>query len=100
RLKAGLGRFVIPMPAIAKSDPFWLDPTDPHRAAYVNETLFGPTIPLFEARNPGMAPVGAENVMMRAVINIMKNGLSPAGAVDQGFKRVGTILPKYPIVAA
>jgi multiple sugar transport system substrate-binding protein len=99
-LKAGLGRFVIPMPAIAKSDPFWLDPTDPHRAAYVSETLFGPTIPLFEARNPGMAPVGAENVMMRAVINVMKNGMSPQAAIDQAFKRVETILAKYPIVAA
>jgi multiple sugar transport system substrate-binding protein len=99
-LKSGLGRFVIPMPAIAKSDPFWLDPTDPHRQAYVTETLFGPTIPLFEARNPGMAPVGAENVMMRAVINVMKNGMTPQAAIDQAFKRVETILAKYPIVAA
>jgi multiple sugar transport system substrate-binding protein len=98
-LKAGLGRFVIPMPAIAKSDPFWLDPADPHRAAYVNETLFGPTIPLFEARNPGMGPVGAENVMMRAVINVMKNGMTPQAAIDQAFRRVETILARYPIVA-
>ena len=36
-LKAGLGRFVIPMPAMAKSDPFWLDPADPHREAYVEK---------------------------------------------------------------
>jgi multiple sugar transport system substrate-binding protein len=87
------------MPAIAKSDPFWLDPADPHRAAYVNETLFGPTIPLFEARNPGMGPVGAENVMMRAVINVMKNGMTPQAAIDQAFRRVETILARYPIVA-
>ena len=99
-LKAGLGRFVIPMPAIAKADPFWLDPTDPHRAAYVSETLFGPTIPLFEARNPGMARVGAENVMMSAVINVMKYGMTPQAAIDQAFRRVETILAKYPIVAA
>jgi multiple sugar transport system substrate-binding protein len=98
--KAGLGRFVIPMPAIAKSDPFWLDPSDPHRSTYVTQTLFGPTIPLFEARNPGMGPVGAENVMMRAVINVMKNGTPPQAAIDQAFRRVETILAKYPIVAA
>jgi multiple sugar transport system substrate-binding protein len=98
--KAGLGRFVIPMPAMAKSDPFWLDPSDPHRANYVTQTLFGPTIPLFEARNPGMGPVGAENVMMRAVINVMKNGMTPQAAIDQAFRRVETILAKYPIVAA
>jgi ABC-type glycerol-3-phosphate transport system substrate-binding protein len=97
-LKAGLGRWVNPMPAIAKSDPFWF--ADPHRKAYTNLTLFGPTIPVYEARNPGMAPVGAENVMMRAVINVMKNGMTPQAAIDQAFKRAETIFAKYPIVAA
>ncbi len=95
-LKAGLGRFVIPMPAMAKSDPFWLDPADPHRGAYVRETLFGPTIPVFEARNPGMAQVGAENVLMRAVINVMKNGISPQAAIEQAFQRVETISGEIP----
>jgi multiple sugar transport system substrate-binding protein len=98
-LKASLGRWVIPMPAIAKSDPFWLA-EDPHRKALTNLTLFGPTIPVFEARNPGLAPVGAENVMMRAVINVMKNGMTPEAAIDQAFKRVETIVAKYPVVAA
>jgi multiple sugar transport system substrate-binding protein len=98
-LKAGLGRWVVPMPATAKSDPFWLA-EDAHRKALTNETLFGPTIPIYEARNPGMAPVGAENVMMRAVINVMKNGMSPEAAIDQAFKRVETIVAKYPVVAA
>jgi ABC-type glycerol-3-phosphate transport system substrate-binding protein len=97
-LKAGLGRFTIPMPAIAKSDPFWL--ADPHRAAYVTETLFGPTIPVYEARNPGMALVGAENVLMSGVINVMKNGMTPEAAVDQAFKRIETVFAKYPIVAS
>jgi multiple sugar transport system substrate-binding protein len=97
-LKAGLGRFVIPMPAIAKKDPFWLK-EDPHRAAYTSETLFGPTIPLYEARNPGMAQVGAEHVMMSAVINVMNNGMAPEAAIDQAFKRVETILANYPVVA-
>jgi multiple sugar transport system substrate-binding protein len=98
-LKAGLGRFAIPIPAMAKNDPFWLK-EDPHRTAYINETLFGPTIPLYEARNPGMAQVGAENVMMRAVINVMKNGMQPEAAIDAAFKRVETILENYPIVQA
>jgi hypothetical protein len=63
-------------------------------------TLFAPTIPVFEARNPGMAPLGAENAMMRAVINVMKNGMSPQAAVEQAFKRAETIFAKYPIAAA
>jgi multiple sugar transport system substrate-binding protein len=97
-LKAGLGRWVPPMPAIPKSDPFWF--ADPHRKAYTNETLYGPTIPIYEARNPGMAPVGAENVQMNTVINVMKNGMTPQAAVDAAFKRIETIFAKYPIVAS
>ncbi len=96
-LKAGLGRWAPPMPEIAKNDPFWLK-EDPHRKAYTNLTLFGPTIPIYEARNPGMAPVGAENVMMNAVINVMKNGMTPQAAIEAAFKRVETIFAKYPIV--
>jgi multiple sugar transport system substrate-binding protein len=97
-LQAGLGRWVLPMPEIAKNDPFWFE--DPHRKAYTNLTLYGPTIPIYEARNPGMAPVGAENVQMNAVINVMKNGMSPQAAVDAAFRRMDTIFAKYPIVAS
>jgi multiple sugar transport system substrate-binding protein len=98
-LKAGLGRWVIPVPEMAKSDPFWLK-EDPHRTALTSLTMFGRTIPVYEARNPGMAAVGAENVMMRAVINVMKNGMTPQAAIDQAFKRVETILAKYPVIAS
>jgi hypothetical protein len=86
------------MPTVAKSDPFWFE--DPHRKAYTNLTLFGPTIPVYEARNPGMGPVGAENVMMNAVINVMKNGMAPQAAIEAAFKRVETIVAKYPVVAS
>jgi multiple sugar transport system substrate-binding protein len=98
-LMASLGRWVIPMPEVAKSDPFWLK-QDPHRTALTNLTLFGPTIPVYEARNPGMAPVGAEDVQMSAVINVMKNGMTPQAAIDAAFKRIETIVAKYPIVAS
>jgi multiple sugar transport system substrate-binding protein len=99
-LKAGLGRWVPPMPSIVNNDPsFWLT-EDPHRKAYTDLTLFGPTIPIYEAFNPGMAPVGAENVLMNAVINVMKNGMTPQAAIDAAFKRIETIFAKYPIVAS
>jgi multiple sugar transport system substrate-binding protein len=97
-LQAGLGRWVLPMPAIAKKDPFWF--SDPHRKAYTNLTLFGPTIPIYEARNPGMAAVGAEDDQMVAVINVFKNGMTPEAAVAAAFKRIETIFAKYPIVAS
>src|SRR6202023_863971 len=36
-LKTGLGRRLPAMPVIAKDDPWWLDPKDPHRVAYTTQ---------------------------------------------------------------
>src|SRR6266404_5816697 len=44
-LKAGLGRWMLPIPELVKSDPFWMK-EDPHRTAYTQQTLLGPTIGL------------------------------------------------------
>src|SRR5437660_2543954 len=41
-LKGGLGRFMVPVPEMAKNDPFWLK-EDPHRTAYTELPLLGPT---------------------------------------------------------
>ena len=62
-LKAGLGRWALPIPEIVKSDPFWLK-EDPHRTAYMTQSVIGPTFPIYEAYNPAMAQVGAEHVIM------------------------------------
>src|SRR6184192_556004 len=35
-----------------EEDPWWLDPKDPHRATYVRQGLFGPTVPTFWTSNP------------------------------------------------
>jgi hypothetical protein len=45
-----LGRFAIPIPEIANSDPFWLK-EDPHRTVHTRQTLFGLTLPIYEAYN-------------------------------------------------
>jgi multiple sugar transport system substrate-binding protein len=44
--KGSLGRFAIPMPEIAKSDRFWLQ-EDPQRTVHTDQTLFGPTLPIY-----------------------------------------------------
>ncbi len=97
-LKAGLGRWVIPMPEMAKSDPFWL--ADPHRKPYTEETLFGPTLAIYEAYNPAMAQVGAEEVFSVAENNVMLHGMAPEQAIAAAFKRVEEIFTKYPIQQA
>ena len=62
------------------------------------QTLIDPTMPIYEAYNPAIAQVGAENVFMSAVIDVMKNGAKPEEAADKAFKRAETIFAKYPIV--
>jgi len=95
-LKGGLGRWALPLPEIAKSDPFWFK-EDPHRTAYAEETLMHPTVPLYEAYNPAMADVNAEHVFSIAMLDVMNNGLSPEQAIDKAFKRAEEIFAKYPI---
>jgi multiple sugar transport system substrate-binding protein len=98
-LKGGLGRWAIPMPEIAKSDPFWFK-QDPHRTAYATETLIDPTLPLYEAFNPAMAAVNAEHVFSIAMLDVMNNGMAPEQAIDKAFKRAEAIFAKYPIEQA
>jgi hypothetical protein len=49
-LKGGLGRFMLPIPELVRSDPFWLV-EDPHRKAYAELTLLGPQMPIYEVYN-------------------------------------------------
>jgi multiple sugar transport system substrate-binding protein len=98
-LKAGLGRWMLPIPEIAKSDPFWLK-EDPHRTAYAEQTLIKPTTPIYEAFNPAIAQVGAEHVFMVAVFDVLNNGMQPGAAIDKAFRRTEEIFAKYPIVAS
>jgi multiple sugar transport system substrate-binding protein len=95
-LKGGLGRWALPLPEIAKSDPFWFK-EDPHRTAYATETLIDPTLPLYEAFNPAMAAVNAEHVFSIAMLDVMNNGMTPEAAIDKAFKRADQIFAKYPI---
>ncbi|HXT78615.1 MAG TPA: ABC transporter substrate-binding protein, partial [Acetobacteraceae bacterium] len=94
-LKNGLGRWVPAIPELVKSDPFWLDPKDPHRPPYVTEAVLGPTIPSYNAYNPAWGQVQAEQLMTRTVADVVKNGMTPEAAVDKAFKRAEAIFTKF-----
>ena len=96
-LKVGLARRVPAMPAIVKDDPWWLDPKDPHRVAYVQQCLLSPTVAQFWVFNPAYAQVQNEHVFPNGWIDIMKDGMTPQAAADKAFKRVEEIFAKYPI---
>jgi multiple sugar transport system substrate-binding protein len=96
-LKSGLGRNIPCMPSIVKDDPWWLDPKDPHRPAYVRQGLLGPTFPTFWTFNPAYARVQNEHVWPTAWADITTGGMAPPAAMDKAFKRVEEIFAKYPI---
>jgi multiple sugar transport system substrate-binding protein len=98
-LKTGLARRVPSMPSIVKTDPWWLDPADPHRVAYVNQAVLGPTVPQFWVYNPAYAQVQNEHVFPTGWTDIMTGGMTPQAAAEKAFKRVEEIFAKYPIVS-
>ena len=90
-LKAGLGRWVPVMPQVVKDDPWWVDPSDPHRAPYVQEAVLGPTISNFVGFNPAWGQVNAEQLWGQAHADVIKNGMTPQQAIDKAFKRAEKI---------
>ena len=98
-LKGGLGRWMVPIPEIAKSDPFWLK-EDPHRKAYTELTLLGQTMPIYEVYNPAIAQVNGEHLFSVAMFDVMKEGMKPEQSIDKAFKRAEEIFAKYPIQQA
>jgi len=99
-LKTGLGRNLPAMPAIVKRDPWWFDPKEPHRVAYVRQGLFSPTVPTFWTSNPAYAQVQNEHVWQTAWAEIMIGGVTPEAAAAKAFKRVEAIFAGYPITQA
>ena len=53
-LKGGLGRWAIPMPEMIKTDPFWLDPKDPHRRDIYRADAVRPDIAALRGLQPGV----------------------------------------------
>ena len=94
-LKGGLGRAVPSIPAIVKEDPWWLDPSDPHRPPFVRESGLGPTIPAYTGFNPAWGQVNAEQLWGQAHADVIKNGMTPTAAVDKAFRRMEAIFSKF-----
>jgi multiple sugar transport system substrate-binding protein len=94
-LKGGLGRAVPSIPRIAKEDPWWSDPSDPHRAPYVQESVLGPTTASYYGYNPAWGQVSAEQLWGVAYADVIKNQMTPAAAVDKAFKRAEAIFSRY-----
>ncbi len=95
-LKEAKGRWLPVMPSIVQSDPYWLDPKDPHRPPAVRQGVLGPTMTWFYVFNPAYAQVDAEHVFEVAESDII-NGMDADKAVDKALSRVEDIFAQYPI---
>jgi multiple sugar transport system substrate-binding protein len=95
-LKTGLGRNIPCMPSVVKDDAWWLK-EDPHRVAYVQQGVLGPTVPMFFAYNPAYAQVQSEHAWSTGWMDIIQGGMTPQAAAEKAFKRVEEIFAKYPI---
>jgi multiple sugar transport system substrate-binding protein len=96
RLKVGLGRNVPVTPAVVKADTWWF--ADPHRKAYTEQSVLGPTVPAYWAFNPAYAEVQNTHVWSAAWADIMRGGMTPEAAADKAYKQIEAIFAKYPIV--
>jgi multiple sugar transport system substrate-binding protein len=96
-LKQGLGRWLPAIPEMVKTDPFWLDPKDPHVAAYAKEGMLDPTVPNFPSFNPGYAECNAQQIWGVAAADVIREGMTPQAAAEKALNRIAQILAKYPI---
>jgi len=95
-LKNGLGRWVPVIPQVVKDDPWWTDTKeDPHRSPYVHEASLGPTVPAFNGFNPAWGQVNAEQLWGNCHADVIKNGMTPAAAVDKAFRRAEAIFARF-----
>ena len=96
-LKAGLGRWVPAIPQLVKDDPFWFGTEMPCLKPYVTEAALNPTVPLYNAFSPAWGQCDAEQLWGLAHADVIKNGITPAAAIDKAFKRCNEIFARITI---
>ena len=96
-LKAGLGRWVPAIPQLVKDDPFWLSTEMPCLKPYVTEAVLNPTVPLYNAFSPAWGQSDSEQLWGQAHADVIKNGMTPAAAIDKAFKRCNEIFARITI---
>jgi multiple sugar transport system substrate-binding protein len=98
-LKEARGRFTPVMPSMVKADPWWTDPSDPHRPVATRQGLVTPTMPTWQTYNPAYAQVISEQIWTQAEANVTQNGMTPEDAVEEAIKRIKAIFQRFDITA-
>jgi multiple sugar transport system substrate-binding protein len=98
-LKEARGRWLPVMPAALKTDPYWLDPSDPHRPVAVRHGMILPTLAPWQTFNPAYAQVVAEQIWPQTLANVTQKGMTSEQAAEDGIKRVKAVFQRYTITA-
>jgi multiple sugar transport system substrate-binding protein len=93
-LKGGLGRWFPAIPSVVKTDSWWLNSGEPCLKPYIEEGVLNPTLPVFEGYSPAWGQANAEQLWGQAHADVLKNGMTPAQAIDKAFKRCDEIFAK------
>ena len=59
-----------------------------------SEAVLGPTVPNYIGYNPALGQVNAEQLWGHCHADVIKNGMTPAEAVDKAFKRAEAIFAR------
>jgi multiple sugar transport system substrate-binding protein len=86
-------RMLPPMRKLVEQ-PFWLDPTDPHRMRAAIQILERPHLMNMDVRDHERqsGPIWDENVWGKAVHRVVADGISPEQTVDDAIGRIKEIL--------
>jgi multiple sugar transport system substrate-binding protein len=86
-------RMLSPMPKLL-DQPFWLDPSDPHRMAGAMQFLTRPHLQNYAVASGdwGHVLVEREAVWPKAIRRVAADGISPEQAVDDAIARIKEIL--------
>jgi multiple sugar transport system substrate-binding protein len=86
-------RLLPPMPGLL-AQPFWLDPSDPHRMASVMQADARPLLHHYATASGDWRHdrVSAEHVWGNAIHRVVTEGITPEQAVDEAIARIKQIL--------
>ena len=96
-LKETRGRFLPVMMSIIKNDPYWQDPSDPHRPIAVEAGLIRPSMPWWMTYNPAYSAVLSEQIWSQAEANITQKNMTPEQATEEAVGRVKVIFERFQI---
>jgi multiple sugar transport system substrate-binding protein len=84
------------LPSISKllDQPFWLDPSDPHRMAAVMQAASRPLAHDYATASGDLRheQIGNEGIWQKAIHRIVTEGITPEQAVDEAIARIKEIL--------